>query len=119
VLGKGWLDLTIAGLLEGLDLPRCEVVSILSGEITLPSMLRARGFDLATLFLAAGARNVLASTWPAGDGLASELAELYFRRWVSGCTPSAAFRDAILQMRTEHSSLEDFEWAGMRLVGAP
>jgi hypothetical protein len=119
VLGKGWLDLTIAGLLEGLDLPRCEVVSILSGEIALPSMLRARGFDLATLFLAAGARNVLASTWPAGDGLASELAELYFRRWVSGCTPSAAFRDAILQMRTEHSSLEDFDWAGMRLVGAP
>jgi hypothetical protein len=119
VLGPGWLDLSFSRLLASPDLPHCEVVSILCGESVLPSLLRAPGFDLATVFLAAGARNVLASTWLASDELASELLQSFARRWMTGQAPAAAFRDALLQIRSDRSSLTDFEWAGMRLVGAP
>ena len=119
MLGAGWLDLSFASVLERLELPRCELVSGFACESVLPSMLRAPGFDLATVFLAAGARNVLASTWPANDDLAAAMTRLFFQRWATGLTPSIAFREALRAMRSERSSLEDFEWACMRLVGAP
>jgi hypothetical protein len=119
VLAPGWLDVSFSQLLVNLDLPHCDVVSMLSGESALPSALRAPGFDLAAVFLAAGARNVLASTWLASDELASDLLRAFIRRWVEGQMPSSAFRDALLQIRSERPSLTDFEWAGMRLVGAP
>lgn len=119
VLGPGWLHLSYSRLLMGLDLPHCDVVSILSAEPVLPSVLRAPGLDLASIFLAAGARNVLASTWLANEELASDLLYSFTRRWVSGQAPAVAFRNALLQLRSDRSSLADFEWAGMRLVGAP
>ncbi len=82
-------------------------------------MLRAPGLDLAAVFLAAGARSVLASTWVADDGLASALTRMFFQHWVTGQAPAAAFRGALLDLRSEHPALADFQWAGMRLVGAP
>lgn len=119
ILGPGWLGLTFSRLLAGLDLPRCDLVSILSGESVLPSILRAPGLDLASIFLAAGARNVLASTWLASDELAAGLQHSFTQRWVTGMAPAVAFRDALLHIRSERTSLTDFDWAGMRLVGAP
>ena len=119
VLGPGWLGLTFSRLHSGLDLPHCDVVSILSAESALPSMLRASGLDLSAIFLAAGARNVLASTWLANDELAADLLYSFAGRWVTGQAPAAAFREALRQVRSERPALTDFEWAGMRLVGAP
>ena len=82
-------------------------------------MLRASGLDLSAIFLAAGARNVLASTWLANDELAADLLYSFAGRWVTGQAPAAAFREALRQVRSERPALTDFEWAGMRLVGAP
>jgi hypothetical protein len=119
LLGAGWIDLKVAELVAALDLPHCEIVSNLACESTLPSTLRAPGLDLTTVFLAAGARNVLASTWVVRDELASEMAQSFFQRWVSGHAPAEAFQQALQQLRAQRPTLPDFHWAGMRLVGAP
>jgi CHAT domain-containing protein len=117
LIGAGSLNLRVDELKAGLDLPRCELVSNIVCESALPSTLRAPGFDLSAIFLAAGARNVLASTWVVNDDLASELAKLFVERWVSGQAPPEAFQGALRRLRAE--PLPDFCWAGMRLVGAP
>jgi len=119
VIGAGWLDLSIAELIAGLNLPHCEFVSNVPGESVFPSLLRAPGFDLAAVFLAAGARNVLSSTWVVNNELAFELTQAYFKHWVSGSAPAEAFQQALRHLRTERPALADFHWAGMRLVGAP
>ena len=119
LLGAGWLDLDAAELIAGLDLPQCEIVSNVHSESALPSTLRAPGLDLAAVFLAAGARSVLASTWVVRDDLASELAQLFFQRWMSGHAPAEAFQRALRRLRSQRPALPDFYWAGMRLVGAP
>lgn len=119
LLGAGSLDLAIGELVSELDLTQCEVVSNLHGESALPSMLRAPGLDLAAVFLAAGAGSVLASTWVTNDELASDMTRAFFRHWLDGKAPSAAFRDALLQLRSRHPGLAEFHWAGMRLAGAP
>ena len=119
LIGPGWLDLSIGELMAGLDLPQCEIVSNVVCESVFPSTLRAPGLDLTAVFLAAGARNVLASTWVVRDDLASELAQLFFQRWVSGHAPSEAFQRALQCLRAQRPTLPDFCWAGMRLVGAP
>jgi CHAT domain-containing protein len=119
LLGAGWLDLDVAELIAGLDLPQCEIVSNVVCESAFPSTLRAPGLDLAAVFLAAGARSVLASTWVVRDDLASELTQLFFQHWVSGHAPAEAFQQALKQLRTQEPTLPDVYWAGMRLVGAP
>lgn len=78
LIGPGWLDLSVGELIAGLDLPQCEIVSNVVCESAFPSTLRAPGLDLSAVFLAAGARSVLASTWVVRDDLASELAQLFF-----------------------------------------
>jgi len=119
LIGAGCLDLRVAELIAGLDLPQCELVLNIACESALPSTLRAPGFDLSAVFLAAGARNVLASTWVVNDDLASKLAQLFVERWVSGLAPPEAFQRALRRLRAEQPTLPDFCWAGMRLVGAP
>ena len=119
LIGAGALDLRVDELMANLDLPQCELVLNVVGESALPSMLRAPGFDLSAVFLAAGARNVLASTWVVNDDLAYKLAQLFVERWVSGHAPAEAFQRALQRLRAEHPTLPDFCWAGMRLVGAP
>lgn len=119
LIGPGWLDLSVAELVAGLDLPQCEIVSNVVCESALPSTLRAPGLDLTAIFLAAGARSVLASTWVVRDDVASELAQLFFQRWVSGHNPAEAFQQALRHLRARRPTLPEFYWAGLRLVGAP
>ncbi len=119
LVGEGSLDVSFGELLARLDLAQCDVVSNVHSESVLPSMLRAPGLDLAALFLAAGARSVLASTWRTDDALACELTRQFFQNWVMGQAPSVALREALMQLRSERQTLTDFHWAGMRLVGAP
>ncbi|MFQ6006810.1 MAG: CHAT domain-containing protein, partial [Woeseia sp.] len=101
LIGAGCLDLSVAGLMAGLDLPQCEFVSNIVCESALPSTLRAPGFDLSAIFLAAGARNVLASTWVVKDDLASKLAQLFVEHWASGHASSEAFQRALRRLRAE------------------
>jgi len=119
LIGAGSLDLRVDNLVAGLYLPHCELVSSIVCESALPSTLRAPGFDLSAVFLAAGARNVLASTWVVNDDVAFKLTQLFVERWVSGDAPAEAFQQALLRLRAEQPALPDFCWAGMRLVGAP
>ena len=113
----GWIDLGITKLLAGLDLPRCEVVSNLVCEAAFPAIRRAPGMDLSSVFLIAGARSVLASTWVVNDDLASEFCLKFFQAWKAGRTASRAFQTALTDLRYEQPTLPDFHWAGFRLVG--
>jgi hypothetical protein len=90
LIGAGWLDLNVAEIIAGLDLPQCEIVSNLLCESAVPATLRAPGLDFAAIFLAAGARSVLASTWVVRDELASELTQLFWTGSRGGISASAA-----------------------------
>jgi len=119
VLRVGERECSLARLFAGLALRKCEVVSSFACESALPSMLRAPGLDLAAMCLAAGAGNVLASSWETKPELSSKMTQAFFAYWVAGRAPAAAFRDALLDLRSGRSSLPDHLWAGMRLVGSP
>lgn len=119
VLRVGGRSFSLAALFAGLDLRKCEIVSSFACESALPSMLRAPGLDLAAMFLAAGAGDVLASSWETTNELSSKMTQAFFAYWIAGQAPAAAFRHALLDLRSARSSLPDHYWAGMRLVGAP
>lgn len=119
ILAAGEREHSVAELVAQLDLRNCALVSGLTFSSVIPSPLRAPGFDLAALFLAAGARNVLASTWETKHEIASTVLHAFFAGWVTGKEPAVAFRQAIQQLRSGQPSLPDHAWAGMRLVGAP
>ena len=116
---QGWVDLPLSTLIAGLDLPRCDLVSNLICESAMPAIRQTPAVDLSSVFLTAGARTVLASTWVVDDSLASEMARRFFKFWVDGASPAASFRRGLSDLRMGRESLPAFEWAGMRLVGAP
>lgn len=61
--------LTVAGVIAHLDLPRCHLVTLSACCTGLPHQHPASEFtSLPAAFLVAGARNVVASIWPAHDG---------------------------------------------------
>jgi hypothetical protein len=116
---QGWVDLPLSILIAGLDLPRCDLVSNLICESAMPAIRQTPAVDFSSVFLTAGARTVLASTWVVDDSLASEMARRFFKSWVDGASPAASFRRGLSDLRAGRESLPAFEWAGMRLVGAP
>lgn len=116
---QGWVDLPLSTLIAGLDLPRCDLVSNLICESAMPAIRQTPAVDFSSVFLTAGTRTVLASTWVVDDSLASEMARRFFKFWANGTSPAASFRRGLSDLRTERESLPAFEWAGMRLIGAP
>lgn len=116
---QGWVDLPLSTLIAGLDLPRCDLVSNLICESAMPAIRKTPAVDFSSVFLTAGARTVLASTWVVDDLLASDMARHFFKFWASGTSPAASFRRGLSDLRTERKSLPAFEWGGMRLIGAP
>jgi hypothetical protein len=119
VLESDEMSLTISDLMTRLNLPQGALVSALACETALAAMSRAPGFDVATTFLAAGARNVLSSAWETERELAADLTRTFFERRAEGETPSVAFGQALTALRSAKPSLPDVAWAGMRMVGAP
>lgn len=119
VLRVGAHSFSVAQLFAELDLPQCQVVSSFACETALPSLLRAPGLDLGAMFLAAGADHVLASSWKTRQELSSEMTQAFFEYRAAGRFPAAAFRRALLDLRSGRPSLPDYYWAGLRLVGAP
>jgi hypothetical protein len=113
----GWVDLGLTKLVAGLDLPRCDVVSNLICESAYPAVRRAPGLDISSVFLAAGARTVLASTWVVRDDIASRFCRLFFEHWVSGTRPAQAFQESVVRLRKDEPEIPDWCWAGLRLVG--
>ncbi len=113
----GWVDLGLTKLIAGLDLPRCDVVSNLICESAYPAVRRAPGLDISSVFLAAGARTVLASTWVVRDDIASSFCRLFFKHWVSGMRASQAFQESVVDIRMSEPGMPDWCWAGIRLVG--
>jgi CHAT domain-containing protein len=116
---QGWVDLPLSTFIAGLDLPRCDLVSNLICESAMPAIRKTPAVDFSSVFLTAGARTVLASTWVVDDSLASEMARRFFKFWVDGASPAVSFRRGLSDLRAGRKSLSAFEWAGMRLIGAP
>lgn len=79
----------------------------------------ARGEDYATLataFLAAGARNVVATLWRVEDRAASRLAESFYRR-LADSEPAEALARAQREMMTQADYRSPYYWAGYQILG--
>jgi CHAT domain-containing protein len=93
---------------------------VLSGCETLSGRLYSGEglMGLARAFLSSGASAVVATQWPIGAATA-ELMGAFHRRLASGETPSAALRDARLELRSRPRTSHPFYWAGFVLVTGP
>lgn len=72
-------------------------------------------FGLARGFLAAGARAVAASLWPADDEATACLMAHFYTNWMAGATKAAALRTAQRQMRLVYP--HPYHWAAFILIG--
>ena len=93
---------------------------VLSGCGTaLGKHLRGESFQgLTSAFVHAGARRVLASLWPIADRATAELMDHFYRAlWVDGMAPSAALRQAQLEMIQDRRFRDPYYWAGFVLQG--
>jgi CHAT domain-containing protein len=113
LIGESYLPLW--AMLASLELPRCTVASNVVCETAFPAIRRAPGLDFASGLLAAGARNVLASTWVVRDDLASRFTCLFFEQWMKGIGPGAAYQSAFKKISAEVDF--EFSWISIRLVG--
>jgi CHAT domain-containing protein len=76
--------------------------------------------SLVQAFLMAGARSVVASTWPAEDSATAELMRLFYSHLRSGADKAEALTLAKRDLIARYgSSAQPFLWAGFRLVGDP
>jgi CHAT domain-containing protein len=72
-------------------------------------------FGLVRGFLAAGARSVTASLWPAHDHATALLMQQFYTHWQQGASKAAALRVAQQQMRCRYP--HPYHWAAFVLVG--
>ncbi|OEJ28898.1 hypothetical protein AS594_35230 [Streptomyces agglomeratus] len=88
------LELFTAAQIAGrLHLPHCALVVLAACESGLPRLHAASEFtSLPGAFLIAGARNVVASLWPAHDGAAALLMHAFYEAYTT--SPSAALATA-------------------------
>jgi len=90
---------------------------VLTGCETMPGRVFAGTgpFGIANSFIAAGARNVIATHWPVGES-AAELSRDLHRGLASGAEASEALRAAQLRLRREAARAHPFYWGGYVLV---
>lgn len=74
-------------------------------------------FGILRGFLAAGARSVAASLWPADDAATADLMERFYALLVSGASKASALRQAQRELRER--SPHPYHWAAFALVGEP
>ncbi|NOT32660.1 MAG: CHAT domain-containing protein, partial [Candidatus Eisenbacteria bacterium] len=74
---------------------------------------------LATAWLIAGARTVIATRWDVDDDATSELVRRFYDRLAAGDHTAAALRRAQLEMRVQPRYERPFYWAGVFLLGEP
>jgi hypothetical protein len=75
--------------------------------------------DLATAWLAAGTRTVIATQWAVDDEATSELMHRFYTRLAAGEGASAALHGAQLEMRGLPRFARPYYWAGVVLFGDP
>lgn len=72
--------------------------------------------SLARSFIAAGAREVVASLWPVVDGTTPELVAAFYRSWAQSADAAEALRTAVLAQIRERKSTPE-QWAAWVVVG--
>lgn len=95
-------------------------LAVLSGcETALGKNLRGEGIiGLTHGFFHAGASQVLASLWPVRDRATAELMQRFYRGMLrEGLPPSAALRQAQIEMWRERTWRDPFYWAAFVLQG--
>jgi len=70
---------------------------------------------IASSFVSAGSRAVVASLWPVDDRTTAKLMEHFYRELASGQTVAAALHNAQLAIRKEKPA--PFFWAGFVVIG--
>jgi CHAT domain-containing protein/tetratricopeptide (TPR) repeat protein len=90
---------------------------VLTGCETMPGRIFAGTgpFGIANSFIAAGARNVIATHWPVGES-AAELGRDLHRALAGGAEASDALRAAQLRLRRDPAKAHPFYWGGYVLV---
>lgn len=90
---------------------------VLTGCETMPGRVFAGTgpFGIANSFIAAGARNVIATHWPVGES-AAELSRDLHRGLASGVQASDALRAAQLRLRRDPARAHPFYWGGYVLI---
>jgi CHAT domain-containing protein/Tfp pilus assembly protein PilF len=112
---------------SGLNLTGTELVSLSACESGVGGLLDEEGvqgegvFGLRRAFRHAGARSVLMSLWKVPDKESAGFMEMFYTKWQSGATMTAAMRQTMLAMmrssqRERHTSHPIF-WGGFVLVG--
>ena len=106
----------------GLDLSGTELVVLTTsaGKID-PKSAREAIYSMPRAMLRAGAGAVLISLWPMSDKESAELAELFYKHWLSGEDKWSALRKAQLETRAKiiKSTGKDdpSKWASWVLIG--
>jgi CHAT domain-containing protein/tetratricopeptide (TPR) repeat protein len=73
--------------------------------------------SLRRAFLIAGAKTVLASHWPVSDKATSRLMTEFMRRWQTGESRAAAWREAQLSLLQSKDFSNPYFWAAFTLTG--
>ncbi len=100
-----------------LDLP-ADLVVLSACRTALGEEVRGEGLiGLSRAFLAAGARQVLASLWEVDDRATAALMERFYAGLRDGLPASRALRDAQAATRQDESRQAPYFWAGFVLQG--
>jgi len=99
-----------------LDLHATEVVVLSACETGLGTVQAGEGvYGLQRAMRVAGARAVIMSLWKVDDRVTTELMTAFYRHWLEGASPSAAFHEAVSTTRQNwpHPAL----WGAFVYVG--
>jgi hypothetical protein len=105
----GCVRLTIPGILKWLDLGRCELITLSACSVGTPRVHAASEFtSVATAFLLAGARHVIAANWPVHDAATAVLMYHFYRaqRTQMKVPAALAFARKNLLITTRDQALE-------------
>ena len=94
------------------------LVVLSSCESARGAILSGEGVQgLASAFLAAGARAVLATLWTVDDAVAARFMERFYEALANGESAAGAVGHAQAELRRDPRTAHPFYWAGFELVG--
>jgi CHAT domain-containing protein len=90
---------------------------VLTGCVTMPGRIFAGSgpFGIAASFIAAGAKNVIATHWPVGEAAADLSGDLH-RSLAAGADAGDALRAAQLRIRHDPTRAHPFYWGGYLII---
>jgi CHAT domain-containing protein len=113
---KGFLSLE---QIYNLDLTRAQMVVLSACDTALGKEIKGEGLmGLTRGFMYAGATRVVSSLWEVNDVATAELMKRFYRGMLDkGLPPSAALRDAQLEMYRQQRWSSPYYWAGFVITG--